>query len=169
VIWHRKAVASAWGLALLVTLASIVAWTTVVPGVPPDAGVAPGSWRREIVSPVATDTADIAAAAAQMRDRDPFRWERRPSDVRFNPWEPATTPISSLPAPPPRPALGLVGIVGGPSWIALVEGIPGREGGVVLRVGETTGGIRLDAVHGDTARLSGFDTTWVLTPRQAWH
>ncbi len=111
------------------------------------------------------DTAGLGQAAARIRDRDAFRVARRPADVRFSPWG-----VASRPELPPRirPALALTGIIGGPPWSALVEGIPGRESGVLLIVGEESNGIRLTAVRGDTALLAGFDTTWALTPRRPW-
>jgi hypothetical protein len=163
--WRRWVVSGTWALGLLTAAASIVAWSR--PAERPSVA-AQDRWLRPIESPEAADTIALLVAASQLRDRDPFRWARTPAAIRFNPWEPVAPLVSSAPPPPSRPVLGLVGLVGGPPWTALIEGIPGREGGVLLRVGERIGGIRLDEVHGSTARLSGLDTTWVLIPRQAW-
>jgi len=65
-------------------------------------------------------------------------------------------------------SLSLAGIVGGPPWMALIEGIPGHESGAVLIQGEEINGFRLESIRGDTAVLVGFDSTWVLVPKQVW-
>ena len=151
----------AWGFSALAVLAALGAWTHATPDVA--VGRPPSIARAPTVS--RPDTAGLGQAAARIRDRDAFRVARRPADVRFSPWG-----VASRPELPPRirPALALTGIIGGPPWSALVEGIPGRESGVLLIVGEESNGIRLTAVRGDTALLAGFDTTWALTPRRPW-
>jgi hypothetical protein len=107
----------------VLAIASIAAWTTAVP-VPVvelrdlEAAVRP-------LPPV--DTLALAAAAARIRARNPFRLDRKPADVRYNPWE-SSAPVA---APEPQravPPLALAGLIG-PPWNALVEGIPGRETG----------------------------------------
>jgi len=60
-----------------------------------------------------------------------------------------------------------MGLVGGPPWNAVIQGIPGREAGVVLSVGDSVNGIRLDKIHVDTAFVSGLDTTWILVAGRA--
>jgi hypothetical protein len=69
---------------------------------------------------------------------------------------------------PPKPMLRLRGLVGGPPWDALIEGIPGHEGAVVARVGQTLGGITVRAVRRDTVIARGMDTTWKLTIGRSW-
>jgi len=161
---YRALIAGAWALAALGALASIAAWATAVPSVPREGRKAYASTG----SPTRQDTVGLASMAATIRDRDPFRSDRKPANARFNPWQAVAAP-GVIPHPAPvRPPLALVGIVGGPPWTALVEGIPGREAGVLLRVGEEAGGVRLVDIRGDQAHLSGFDTTWVLTPRRTW-
>jgi len=164
---YRALIAGTWALVAVVALASIMAWASAVPTSGPGPLSPTRSKELEVGSAAPIDTAGLGAAASRIRDQDLFRWERKPTSVRFNPWEPLKPPPSNVRAAP-RPALVLVGIVGGPPWTALVEGIPDRPGGVLLRVGEETAGIRLVEVRGDTARLSGVDTTWVLTPRRTW-
>lgn len=151
-------------LAAVVTLGSIVAWTTAVP--------APSSEERQSetgapAAPAKPDSVASGKSTARLRQRDPFRLDRKPTDVRYNPWEPVAV-AAPAPPPAPRPPLALAGLLGGAAWTALVEGIPGREGGVLLRVGDSVNGVKLVALRGDTAWLSGFDTTWALTPRRAW-
>jgi hypothetical protein len=163
--WHRATTPAAWGLAGLMLTASAAAWSTAVPTHPSESSLPKGRWRASTAAPTFIDSVELAAAADSVRDRDPFRWERQPASVRFNPWEPAAPRIAAVPTAPSKPVLSLVGIVGGPPWTALLEGVPERAAGVLLRLGEQTGGIRLEEVRGDTARFSGFDTTWVLTRR----
>jgi hypothetical protein len=105
-------------------------------------------------------------SASALRQHDPFRVDRRPTDVRYNPW--ATIAAAPPPARPPRPPLAVGGIVGGPPWNALVLGIPGREGGALLSVGDTLAGIRVLRITRDTVYLAGLDTTWALTQRRTW-
>jgi hypothetical protein len=149
-------------LSSLLAVASIAAWTTAVP--------APAVEAREMrpsARPVpVVDTIALAAAAARIRARNAFRIDRKPTDVLYNPWEPSAPPP---PPVPPRavPQLVLAGLVG-PPWNALLEGVPGRETGVLLALGEELNGITFAALRGDTVLLSGLDTTWTLTARRAW-
>jgi hypothetical protein len=75
-------------------------------------------------------------------------------------------------APPepkaPRPTLVLRGIIGGPPWSAILEGIPGRQGSVVLRRGDTVAALVVRAVRRDTVVIEGADTTWRLTVKRSW-
>ena len=83
--------------------------------------------------------------------------------------EPATeTAVAASPQPPKavtRPALVLRGILGGPPWEAILEGMPGVETGVVARAGEVIGGLTVRSIGRDTAIIHASDTSWVLTVR----
>jgi hypothetical protein len=107
----------------------------------------------------------LAAWAERFTDADPFRLERRPADVAYRPELEGAPPP---PPGPPKPALALQGILGGPPWEAIVEGLPGREGGVVVRVGDRAGALLVRRVTRDTVVIAGLDTTWTLTMRSAW-
>ena len=107
----------------------------------------------------------LVAASEAIVARDPFRLERKPSDVAYSPAVESTAPP---PPRPPRPALAVVGIVGGPPWEALVEGIPGRQSSVLVRRGDTVSGLRVRSITKDIVRISGMDTTWALSVRRAW-
>ena len=150
-------------VAVAIAVASIAAWTTAIsaPAVQ-EHPAAIGS-----PSPTAPDTVALAMSAARLRSRDPFRLERKPADVRYNPWEPLAASAAPAPAPS-RPALALVGLVGGAPWNALLEGVPGRETGMLLQLGDSACGIRFVALRGDTVVLAGFDTTWSLVARREW-
>jgi hypothetical protein len=148
----------------VVLLASIGVWTSSVPGPAADAG----SRHLDAAVPVRppVDTAALDVAAQRLRAQDPFRLDRRPAEVRYNPWEAET---AAPPAPEKiRPALVLAALIGGPPWNAVIEGIPGSEGGVLLAVGAQMHGVTFVALRGDTVFLAGFDTTFALTARRAW-
>ena len=112
----------------------------------------------------------LARAAAVIVERDPFRLDRRPSSVPYAP----VMSEAALPqvARPPKPVLVVTGIVGGPPWEALLEGIPGHSASVVARRGDVLGdSIRrliVKRVGRDTVVVAGMDTTWTLTVRRAW-
>jgi hypothetical protein len=107
----------------------------------------------------------LAAAAELLVARDPFRLERRPAVVAYDPAAENAPPPSPR---PPRPALVVTGIIGGPPWEAVLEGIPGRQGSVLVRRGDTLAGLRVRAVGKDSVRIVGMDTTWTLIVRRAW-
>lgn len=149
-----------WGMALLTLLGGgLGAWrggrAVHAPGVPlPVLPPAP---------PPAPPEDTLVDAFAAIRNGNLFRAERAPADsARVAP------AMAAMPQGMPRPQLVLRGLVGGPPWSAIVDGIPGTEGGTVLRVGQSIGGITLRAARRDTINLQGKDTAWTLTIRRAW-
>ena len=98
------------------------------------------------------------------RAQTPFRASRRPPSVRFGM---ASMPVVVV-AAVPKPVLRLTGILWGSEPVALLEGVPGQEGAVVVREGESVGALRVIRVERSRVLLSGFDTTWTLTVRQPW-
>ena len=116
--------------------------------------------------PTAPERSDLLVASAEtLVTRDPFRLDRRPSATAYSPGLETGPPP---PPRPPRPPLAVTGIVGGPPWEALVEGIPGRAGSVLVRRGDTLSGLRVRSISKDTVRITGMDTTWKLPVRKAW-
>jgi hypothetical protein len=111
-----------------------------------------------MVAPLPTSDS-LESAVGDIADRNLFRPERAPPAAR------APTPVA---APSARPQLVLRGVLGGPPWDAVVEGIPGREGAVVIQTGETTAGLTVRAIRRDTAYVRGFDTTWALPLTRSW-
>ena len=91
---------------------------------------------------------------------DPFRVARRAAAVPFDPDRSAQGEAGLL---VPRPALVLRGIVLGDTARALIEGVPGTGTGRLVRVGEVIAGLRVQSVSAASVRVTGFDTTWVLT------
>ncbi len=92
-----------------------------------------------------------------------------PMDARVH-----TPVISELPPPPAEPvrpstpALVLRGVVGGPPWIALLDGAPGQPGAVLLGQGDTLGMLRVLRVTADAVTLRDADSTWTLQLAATW-
>ena len=103
--------------------------------------------------------------SAVLVSRDPFRVGRTLAPVGFspNPVEP-----SYAPPDPPKPVLLLTGIVWGAEPSAVIEGLPGIEGGRLMRPGDVAVGIRLQRITAGHVVLSGMDTTWTLSVRRPW-
>ena len=90
---------------------------------------------------------------------DPFRRDHG----RFEPATSITAPVLQATRPaPPKPKLVLRGIVGGPPWDAIIEGLPNREGSFVLRSGDSVSGLKVRSVRADRVTIRGMDTTWIL-------
>jgi hypothetical protein len=107
--------------------------------------------------------APLEAEARVAAARNPFRLDRSPAPVM------ATTSVelASAPPPPVRPPLAVSGLVG-PPWAAVLEGVPGREEGAVVRGGEQLGELTVRSVSATTVVVVGPDTTWRLTMRRSW-
>jgi hypothetical protein len=103
----------------------------------------------------------IDAAARAVAETDPFRLTRKPASVAYRPELEGV----ALPPKPPKPQLVLGGIVGS---AALLDGVPGQTMTAILHVGDTVGGLRIRRIGRDTVVVTGADTTWRLTLRQAW-
>lgn len=103
---------------------------------------------------------EIDSALNVTVDGNLFRLERSPVAA------PATEPAVVTPPIRFRPALVLAGVVGGPPWSALLEGIPGREGPWVARAGDKLGELTVRHVAKDSVVVSAPDTTWRLTLRR---
>lgn len=114
--------------------------------------------------PSAGTPAGVGDLAQRVVARDPFRLDRRPASVPFGAEEPS--PVAEPPRPA-RPALQLSG-VSGPPWQAVLEGLPGHEGGVVAREGDRFADLHVRLVRADSVIVDARDTTWVLRVRRAW-
>ena len=152
-------------LALWSTAIALGAVATLGARTPRDSGSATPSAAHRRATPGAASSADVDRAATSLIETDPFRPARRPSPIAYRP------ELEGAPPPPPRvprPALGISGIIGGPPWSAVLEGVPGRDAGAVVRAGDTLGGLKVRAVKRDTVVITGMDTTWRLIVRRAW-
>lgn len=108
---------------------------------------------------------EIEEAAVALAEADPFRVTRRPSPIAY---QPALEGAPAPPPRPPRPALSVSGIIGGPPWSAVLEGVPGRDGGTVVHQGDTLGELKVRVVKRDTVVIIGMDTTWRMIVRRGW-
>jgi hypothetical protein len=96
----------------------------------------------------------------------PFRASRTPPAVAFEP-DREFAPAREVPQVP-KPQLALTGIVWEPEASAVIEGIPGSEGAVVVRTGELAGGWRVRRIERNRVVIAGLDTVWVLTVKEPW-
>lgn len=105
-------------------------------------------------------------ASSAIVAKDLFRFDRHAASVPFR------TELQGVVAPPPPkpppPALALSGIVGGPPWEALVDGIPGKDGAVLVRKGDVFGELKVHSIGRDSMVIQGADTTWRLGVKKPW-
>lgn len=152
-----------WTTAAAALVAAALGWRHAVPPVPRIPAARPAS-----PTPLHAWWADsLTSAANTIVAADPFRLDRRPADAPYR----VTLDGTSAPPPPPKPtkpALALAGIVGGPPWTVLLDGVPGREGTVVVHRGDTLGGLTIRSAGRDKVVVQGFDTTWTLTLKHPW-
>ncbi|MEO8201002.1 MAG: hypothetical protein ABI679_10810 [Gemmatimonadota bacterium] len=90
---------------------------------------------------------------------------RAPASAAYSPVPSEPMPVEAL---PPKPLLMLTGILWDRDPAAIVEGLPGVEGGRLLRAGESIGGVKVRRITEHDVTLSGMDTTWVLEVRKPW-
>jgi hypothetical protein len=112
----------------------------------------------------------LDSAARVVASSDPFRLERRPSTVPYSAAQEGA-PAAPPPPEPPKPKLVLVGIVGGPPrtpWVALLDGVPGQDGSVLVHAGDTLAGLRVRTLGPKGITITGLDTTWKLTLERPW-
>ena len=108
------------------------------------------------------------AAAARVAEHDPFRLDHHPASVPYRPEQEGVAQEAPPPPKPPKPHLSLSGIVGGPPWSAILDSVPGRDGGVLVRKGDTLNGLRVRSVGRDTVIVQGADTVWKLIVKRPW-
>jgi hypothetical protein len=116
-------------------------------------------------TPAHPASAALDSAIDEIVERNLFRPERAGAEERAAPAAPGPMAMT---VPSSKPHLVLKGVLGGPPWDAVVEGVPNREGAVVIRVGETVAGVTVRAIRRDTAFVRGFDTTWALPLTRTW-
>ena len=92
----------------------------------------------------------------------PFRPDGRPSRVAY---DPGRSEVAAQDYQTPKPVLVLTGVMEGVEPLAVLEGIPGREGPALLGVGDTLAGLKVRRIREGKVTITGMDTTWVLTIR----
>lgn len=145
-----------WGIAAVAGIAGTVFAARVARPIEVAIWVLPRAG--EGVRPTRGDAGDLARQVALS---DPFRFDRRPSELPFG----AAPVEQGVPERFTARAPEVSGIVG-PPWRAALEGVPGREGGVLVGMGDTLAGWRVMAVRRDTIVIQAKDTTWRLAVRR---
>jgi hypothetical protein len=157
---------SAWigrleiGLLLLALGLSAVAarrWHNALPAAPSSAS----TLGTALSIPASVEEDSLAAARELGAQSDPFRLSRTPATVPFT----RAAPPSALPMGQPmfRPNLVLKGIVGGPPWQAVIDGLPGQPAGTVVKAGGTFDKLIIRSISRDTVVVQSPDSTWRLT------
>ena len=157
----------AWRLALGLCVGGAIATTLWTAGAAEGAKSA-----RPLPAPVRVPEprVDPKLAGSQLEEAAgmaPFRASRRAPAVAYTPGRAAATLGAAAP-PSPKPVLSVAGLVAGIAPAAIVEGLPGRDGPVVMRVGQREGGIRVARIEPTGVTLVGLDTVWVLHVRSPW-
>jgi hypothetical protein len=101
----------------------------------------------------------LQAAAEDIIDGNLFRADRSSAEAAIT----AVPATIGVPTVSTKPRLVLRGMLGGPPWDVIVDGVPGHDGALVIRVGQTAAGLTVRALRRDTVIVRGFDTTWALT------
>ena len=115
--------------------------------------------------PPITNSDSLAEAEALLVENDMFRLANRPASVPFT-LTPLPEAHDSRRAPPPvepRPNLVVRAIVGGPPWLAVVDGVPNQTKSLTVRAGDTFGKLVIQSVGRDTVVVQMSDSTWKLT------
>lgn len=149
-----------WGLwagTVVCAACAVVGWFT---GAPRLVAVTHAEMNH-MVDAVVVPAESVDAAARIVAATDPFRLDRRPTSVPYQPDLEGAVP----PPKPPKPQLVVEGLVGA---TALVDGVPGRAATAIVQVGDTLGGLTIRRIGRDTVIVSGADTTWRLTLRRPW-
>lgn len=161
---ERKREAGAWLVTILVSAAAAWVWMdSSADSLEPLAPPAEPPHRL-----VTIDRVTLAATRAILDERNPFRVDRSHPTVRWGSIpEDIGEPSEEVPVAP-RPSLELGGVIGGPPWLVLIEGFPGREEGVLMQENDDVDGIRFAEIRADTVVLTSADTTWRLIPKKLW-
>ncbi|SRR6185312_7105199 len=113
----------------------------------------------------AFDSDSLDSASSHIVTHDPFRVDRKPAMVAFS------IAASGVPAPPvpaaPIVRIVLHGTIGGPPWRAIISGIPGRDGTIVVSSGDTLGTVAIRSVNKDGVTVRVRDSTWTVTLAKA--
>lgn len=156
-----------WVLALILLVAGWSRWRGAVPRVPAVRAAA----EQPAPEAVRTPRGRLSVAARVVSAGDPFRLDRVPAPLGPVPTMPMGMmpgmPPAYVPPKPPPPPLLVSGIVG-PPWGAVLEGVPGQQGGVLVHAGTRLGDLRVRSVTRERVVIVGPDTTWNLSVRKPW-
>jgi hypothetical protein len=125
----------------------------------PRLGAQPAQVDRVLYLPEPYDEDSLDLAFERLVHGDPFRLSRQPSEIPYS----AEALAAPAAAPKFAPALVLRGIVGGPPWQAVIDGIPDLPAGTVVTSGSTFGQLTIRLVTRDSVFVQTPDTAWYLT------
>lgn len=94
----------------------------------------------------------------------PFAWSRHAPSQRF---DPVNRPVPTVPAVE-RPRLSVTGLLWGDEPGAIVDGLPGVDGGRLVYKGQKIEGLTILRIERSRVVVKGQDTTWVLRMKDAW-
>lgn len=139
-----------------------VAWAAIAPVVSVPGGLPPRPSTLSLASSRSYAVDSLARAAIA---RDMFRPARRPAALKYN-GKGVAAPVDANQVP--KPALALVGLIGGDEATAVIEGLPGVEGVRVVRAGDVVASLLVKRIDRDRVTIVGMDTTWTLRLREPW-
>jgi hypothetical protein len=153
-----------WASVIVVVLLLPLGWRLGAPS--SDYAVLPLPGGESEVRRVPGDS--VRAAATRVAEHDPFRIDHHPATVPYRPDQAGGAEQAPPPTKPPKPHLALSGIIGGPPWSAILDSVPGRDGSVLVRKGDTLGALKVRSVGRDTVIVQGTDTVWRLIVKRPW-
>jgi hypothetical protein len=137
--------------------AAVWRWQHALPPVTKDSFDMPRVGMPRSLAVLATESESVLVA------NDMFRL---PDDVVHGQSSPGVAGAAAAHASLTRPSLTVKGIVGGPPWQAIVDGLPGQVSGIIVQAGGTYGGVTIATVGRDSVRVRAGDTTWTLYYRR---
>lgn len=151
------------GLCILLAGAAIHRWRHGLDDVIATSGARTVAPIRRAPPPLSAALLD--SAVDMTVSNDPFRLASAPASVAYDPA--IDVPAGAAPlrpvALPLRPMMVVRGIMGGPPWQAIMDGIPGQPVGAIVRSGMTFDRLSVRSVGRDTVIMQAPDTTWKLT------
>jgi hypothetical protein len=152
----------AWLVAGGMVIGAVAMWLEAVP--PPAEPTSPGEVGTTARS-VRLAMPDRVETMATLAERNPFRLDHLHPSARSD------DQVSYLDVPEPMDArsfeLSLAGIVGDPPRLVLVEGVPGRESGVLVGWMEVDG-LRIVSVRDDSVVVYAGGELRALTLKTVW-
>lgn len=139
-------------------LASIAVWRVAgATGAP--LGIVPVAAGTRVRAMAESDA--VTDAMDAVLDANPFRFSRSTPAIVS-----AVVGPQSVAASGPRTPPVVKAILGGPPWQAVLSGVPGQPGEVVVLSGMRLGGILITSIMRDTVVVQVSDTTFRLTMKR---
>lgn len=104
------------------------------------------------------DRAALTRLAVEAASGSPFQLGGRDLTLSTSLGQPAEPAVLVT-----LPTLSLRGIVGGPPWRAVIVGLPGVNGAIVVRQGDSFPPVRIGRIDPSRVTIFASDTSWTLT------